>query len=1019
MMQEKLQEATDRFYAWEKYGRGYLLYPYPVHVEPPYMPLYRFQRSEKAYVDDGRVPSLFKRFTNLFANKKEPEKIVTNPEPGKYLARPHLRSFKIIFGKDEEILKAHALEFLTLCSSTQQTVAFEIIGKGQSVNVQITCSVEDGERLKSLWKAYFPKALLRDTNPLDIPFDDASECAIVDFGLEEEFMRPIIQADNFKIDPLISIMSAFEELREHDAAMLQIIFQGTKYPWAEGALDSVTDGRGNSFFVDGPEMVKYAREKVASPLFGVVIRLIVQSTNEYQTEAIAKHFIANISTVSQSGINSLVPLPNDGYPYQDHGKNVLQRRTNRLGMILSANELVSFVHYPNVLSNKLYGYEAKSKQVPSIFTRGQYFIGHNNHLRQTTPVYVTDKERLRHTHIVGATGTGKSNYLLHSIVQDMEAGNGLCVLDPHGDLIEKTIDHIPEHRIKDVVLLDPSDTDFPIGLNLLFAKTEPEKIILSSDIVSLFKRFATSWGDQMTSVLSNAVITFLEHEQGGTFLDLRHFLTDTGFRNQVLEKVQDPNNIYYWKKEFPLLRTTSIAPILTRLDTFLRPKIVRNMMAQKSGIDFHNVINSRKIFLVKLSQGLIGEDNSYLLGSIIVAKLHQAALHRQNIQEKDRLPFYLYIDEFQHFITPSMSAILSGARKYGLGLVLAHQDLEQVRAVDKELANSILSNPATRICFRSGEDDAKQLASGFSSFDETDVQNLETGHAIVKIERKDNDFNISVPFMEEKDEMKGKIIRNKIVLLSRSLYGKSREEVEELLTRSLQFSEKKEERKVEHKAEKKKEPEREKQAEPPPETKEPPQSQNQEKEAPKAEHKEAEPSVDEKGKAFTEKEIERQQIREHRYLQEFIKRMAEGYGFKAVIEEPTPDGQGRVDVGLSKEKMKIACEIAITNTKEYEVENIRKCFKAGYSKVFVCSNNASHLVRIKVLCEKQFSSKEMQNIACCGAQELFTYLSTTRQKAEEKIVKGYRVKTNMGSGNAGSQKDVADTILKSIRRKRQ
>ncbi|MBK9631946.1 MAG: type IV secretion system DNA-binding domain-containing protein [Saprospiraceae bacterium] len=315
-------------------------------------------------------------------------------------------------------------------------------------------------------------------------------------------------------------------------------------------------------------------------------------------------------------------------------------------------------------------------------------------------VTLSDQHRLRHMHVIGVTGTGKSSLLLKLIIQDVNQDRGIAVLDPHGDLIDEIIKNIPENRLKDVILVDPSDSEYPIGLNLLSAYTDPEKIILSSDLVALFRRFATSWGDQMTSVLANAINAIIESDNGGTLIDLRRFLVESNFRNKFLQTVTDPNILYYWKNEFQLLRANTVAPILTRLDTFLRPRIVRNMMAQKEGLDFNDILENKKILLVKLAQGLIGEENSYLLGTLFVAKLHQAAQQRQNIPPEQRKPFYFYIDEFQNFITPSMSAILTGARKYGLGLILAHQDLDQLAHRDNELANSVLSNPAIRVCFR-------------------------------------------------------------------------------------------------------------------------------------------------------------------------------------------------------------------------------------------------------------------------------------------------------------------------------
>ena len=202
----------------------------------------------------------------------------------------------------------------------------------------------------------------------------------------------------------------------------------------------------------------------------------------------------------------------------------------------------------------------------------------------------------------------------------------------------------------------------------------------------------------MTSVLGNAILAFLESERGGTLVDLRRFLVEPGFRAQFLETVRDPEVVYFWHNEFPLLAGRPQAPLLTRLDTFLRPKLVRHMVAQKENrIDFASIMNKGKIFLAKLAQGAIGEENAFLLGTFLVSKFHQLAMSRQEVSEEERRNFYLYIDEFHNFVTPSMAAILAGARKYHLGLILAHQDLRQLWNRDSELASAVLSNASTRV----------------------------------------------------------------------------------------------------------------------------------------------------------------------------------------------------------------------------------------------------------------------------------------------------------------------------------
>ncbi len=279
----------------------------------------------------------------------------------------------------------------------------------------------------------------------------------------------------------------------------------------------------------------------------------------------------------------------------------------------------------------------------------------------------------------------------------------------------------------------------------------------------------------MNTVLANAIMAFLESSEGGTLSDLRRFLVEPGFRAQFLPTVQDPEIVYYWQKEFPLLTGKPQGPILTRLDTFLRPKVIRHMVSQKENrIDFAAIMNGRKILLAKLSQGFIGEENSYLLGTLIVSKLNQTAVSRQNMAASERKHFYLYVDEFHNFVTPSLAAILAGARKYNLGLVLAHQELHQLSNRDSDVASAVISNPYTRVCFRLGDFDAKKLEEGFSFFKAKDLQNLSVGHAVCRIERAEYDFNLKITPLPAVEAELAARRREQIVAASRERYATRR-----------------------------------------------------------------------------------------------------------------------------------------------------------------------------------------------------------------------------------------------------
>jgi hypothetical protein len=817
-------------------------------------------------------------------------------------------------------------------------------------------------------------------------------------------MLPLATSKNFSLDPLTGLFGLFENIQSGVTGIVQILFKGTVDPWVNSILASVVDSEGDSFFLDAPDMPKLAQEKISSPLFGVVIRAIGQSDSKSQAQNIAHSLAKVLCHMSGSSENTLIPLSNSEYPFDDHFDDVRLRQSHRLGMLLNADELVNFVHIPSasVVSSKLGRDTKKTKIAPSIARGNDLLLGMNNHQGQSIAVTVNAEQRLRHTHIIGATGTGKSTLLQNLVLQDINQGNGVAVLDPHGDLIENILANIPANRVSDVVLVDPADSLFPIGFNILSVKSDLEKDVLSSDLIAVFRRLSTSWGDQMNSVFANAILAFLENSKTGTLMDLRRFLVEKSFRDSYLKTVTDPSITYYWQKEYPLVKSASIGPILTRLDTFLRPKLIRNMVGQKKSLDFDNILNSGKILLVKLSQGLIGDENSYLLGTVVVSKIYQAAMARQAQGKETRKDFFLYVDEFQNFITPSMSRILSGARKYHLGLILAHQDMQQLVQEDQALAGSVIANAGTRICFRLGDTDAKRFEDGFSVFDAEDLQNLETGQAIVRLERPDYDFNLSVAPVKETHSESSKIIREQIIEHTRGKYGTPKEAVEA----SFEYFNVITEEEV-----------------PQPSKQKPVVIQQQEEVVEqKAENTEIEKPVVVEGlnqlqiQETTDRFVKQKEVSQHRYLQTLIKKMAEARGYKALIEEPTPDGKGRVDVALEKNGKRIACEIGITTTKEWEVHNLLKCIAAGYNPVIAISNDKKGIELMQKQVNETLDANTRKKVFVMEPEQLFFYLDTetAKEATTEKRVKGYRVKVEYSASPQEETKQRRESVAKAV-----
>jgi len=925
------------------------------------------------------------------------------PEPEPASAEGEYSELQLALPPGTKVAKESAERLFASLALLSQPIAFEVVGVKDAITVQFACASRDRTPLNQQLAAHFPEAgLVSRTGYVHGLWNIQRPSVIVDFGLSREFMVPFRTVRGFELDPLIAVTGALAELGEHEIGILQVLFQAVRHPWAESIMRAVTDGEGRSFFADAPELVAQAREKVGHPLHAAVVRVGAQAGTQSRAWNIAKNLGGALAQFGAPSANALVALANDEYDDEHHAADLLARTNRRSGMLLNTEELVSLAHPPSasVRVPALRREDARTKAAPAIVRGHPILLGESVHAGQVTPVTMSADARVQHCYVIGASGTGKSTLLLNLILQDIKAGAGLAVLDPHGDLVDDILGRIPETRWKDVILVDPSDEEYPVGFNVLEAHSEVEKNLLGSDLVAVFRRLSTSWGDQMTSVLGNAVLAFLESAEGGTLVDLRRFLVDPAFRAQFLATVRDPEIVYYWQKSFPLLVGKPQGPILTRLDTFLRPKLIRAMVAQRrQRFDLGSVMNEGKIFLAKLSQGMIGEENAHLLGTLLVSKFHQLALSRQELAASSRRPFSVFIDEFHHFVTPSMASILSGARKYRLGLVLAHQELQQLQSRDADVASAVMANPYTRICFRVGDHDAKRLAEGFSFFEAKDLQNLKAGEAICRVERAEYDFNLRtfpVPVVADSEAAR---CRTEIIARSRERYATRREEVVFPEAQSV----------------------------PPPVDRPAPPRASAPQETPVA-TKRTEPAL--KRPSASEPippSIERTPRdgkggAQHKYLQDLVRRWAASKGWKATIEKHILDGLGSVDVALEREGESVACEISVSTGIDHEIGNIRKCLAADFGHVALVLPERKAIARAKDAVKAALSDEESKRVRVLTPEELFAFLDSldAQGAAREGNVRGYKVKVKyraVGDAEEKARKQaISDVILGALKK---
>lgn len=747
-----VERRTQAFYEWEIGGRGWQSYEDSVALEPPFQAFRRPGPTAGRSIDDSRRPTWLSDFVEGLTgappktDAEEPVVGEERPQPAPWPEEIEFVEYALSVPDDARVSSALTIGWLQTLLAAQGPVAVELLGGRRSVELRLVPDRRDAANAVAQLRARIPAL---SALPPDILLDgrwvelDEHYFSAIEFGLASEFMVPL-SPRKAGTEPLLPIIAALAGLGEGELGIYQVLFEAVRQPWAESVLRAVVAPKGEPFFADAPEITGFAREKVSSPLFAAAVRVAGVAHEGERAQEIVRNIAGGLTHFGSPDTNELIPLfPEDLRRLEE---DILTRTTHRSGMLLSADELASLIQLPGVGVQvpELWRVRHKTKRAPEETSETGCLLGRNEHDGRSDDVRLSVGAKTRHVHVVGASGTGKSTLLVRMILDDIAAGHGVGVLDPHGDLVDEVARRIPEERAADAVMFDPADTDVVVGWNILGADSETERDLLTSDLVGVFRRLSTSWGDQMTAVLANAIMVFLESSRGGTLVDLRRFLVDESFRAEILDTVSDPYVKSFWHTEFPLIAGRKPqAPILTRLDTFLRSRLIRNVVtASDPKVSFKEVTDDGLIFLGKLSEGVIGEENAALLGSLLVSKLHQVTLARSKQDAEARRPFFLYIDEFHEVATPSMASLFSGVRKYGLGLTVAHQDLHQLHSSAPEVERSLLANAYTQICFRLGEADAKQMQKGFSFFDAEDLMGLGLGEAICRVGSRSGDFNL-------------------------------------------------------------------------------------------------------------------------------------------------------------------------------------------------------------------------------------------------------------------------------------
>ncbi|MDP2703993.1 MAG: type IV secretion system DNA-binding domain-containing protein [bacterium] len=542
--------------------------------------------------------------------------------------------------------------------------------------------------------------------------------------------------------------------------------------------------------------IKALQKKASTPLFRLNVRLLASAPTDEKAEVLLGSLLAGFSQFGAPDRNELkVVKVKDGKSLA-HAFSFREFRADE-EMILNSEEIASMFHFTTPFSEipHVKSLKAKTAPPPSELPHEGVLLGESVYRGEGREVRIHDEDRRRHLYIVGQTGTGKSNLITTMAAQDIRQGKGVAIIDPHGDLAHTILGQIPESRASDVIVFDPSDLLRPLGLNMIeydFSRPE-QKTFIVNEMVSIFDKLydlKVTGGPMFEQYMRNALLLLMEDAQNepATLMEVARVFTDVEYRKRKLARIKNPTVQDFWQKEAEKAggdaALANITPYITsKFNTFTANDYMRVIIGQeKSSINFRQVMDEGKVLIVNLSKGRIGDVNANLLGMIFVGKLLMAALSRVDMPEAERRDFNLYIDEFQNFTTDSISTILSEARKYHLNLVVAHQFIAQL---SDTIRNAVFGNVGSIVSFRVGVQDTEMLVKEFVPvFDEHDLSNIDNFNAYVRLlvgGQTTKPFNIrTIPSARGDAEFAARLLE-----ISRTRYGRAREEVEEGIYRRL------------------------------------------------------------------------------------------------------------------------------------------------------------------------------------------------------------------------------------------
>lgn len=672
---------------------------------------------------------------------------------------------------------------------SQEHVSFEIVAHGEEIRFFCYMPKYLQDFIEGQIYAQYPEVEIREVNDyaqthidkIFLPTGESNpqsnkSTVSSELTLTKEEFYPLKTFENFDVDPLAAITGVLGKINDEEDVWIQILVRPEDDSWQNKGIayaDAIKKGKNpnETFFsifkkilisslkdliriatnpeaeanggddeveLSGPvsAAVEGIEEKVTKLGFESKIRLVTSGPDKIQARNRLQSVVGAFKQYNTNNMNGFVSTPvkfNDRFDLETYQRRLFLEE----GYTLNIEELASIFHLPNIsvkTPNMIWAGSKKGEapmSLPIVKGEGDPDLtpyAKTDFRGKTEKFGIWQDDLRRHMYLIGKTGVGKTTCLQNMAIDKIRKGHGVGVIDPHGDFIKEVVSFVPEDRIKDVVMIDPSDRDFPVAFNPLENVDENQKNVLASGLVGIFKKiWADSWGPRLEHILRNTILALLDYPEA-TMLSIPKILINQNYRDKVIEEIKDPVVKDFWVSEFgqydDRFRTEAISPIQNKVGQFLAASMIRNILGQpKSTIDFKDIMDNKKILLMDLSKGKIGEDASALLGAMLITKIQLTAMQRAYIPETEREDFTLFVDEFQNFATESFATILSEARKYNLSLIMANQYIAQMEEVVRE---AIFGNVGTLISFRVGPTDAPYLAKEFMpTFEEDDLINLD------------------------------------------------------------------------------------------------------------------------------------------------------------------------------------------------------------------------------------------------------------------------------------------------------